>query len=220
MNLKLGSRVSLNSAHLAAVLTLLVTAVGQQLLQPGSLDLTKLGPWGGLVAVVIALVARSIIVPPNTPPVVPPPAPTPPAETKAPAALRMIYALAALILLAFALPRTQPSHAHAHETVAAAVAGCNKVAPVTADVGQVTICVEEAIAAAVAAGTTTFEDIATAVGTSCGMITAQEIANIIDLWTNGPAGDAGTLVIKSTKVAALLEDPDFRVKLRSIRHKE
>jgi hypothetical protein len=97
--------------------------------------------------------------------------------------------------------------------------GCNKVAPVTADVGQVTICVEEAIAAQVAAGATTFEDIAVAIGAACGAITAQEVQNIIQLWTNGPSDDAGTLVFKSLKVVQAMQDPAFVVKLKALKHK-
>jgi hypothetical protein len=75
MNLKLGSKVSLsiNWAHVAAVLTFVVGALGQYV-QSGSIDLTQLGPWGGLVALVISLLAKSILVP--TPPL-PAPAPVP-----------------------------------------------------------------------------------------------------------------------------------------------
>lgn len=63
MNLKVGSRISINWAHVAAVLTLVVAGVGQYV-QSGSLDLTKLGPWGALAATLIALLARSIVVTP------------------------------------------------------------------------------------------------------------------------------------------------------------
>jgi hypothetical protein len=104
-------------------------------------------------------------------------------------------------------------------TMVTAGGGCNKVAPVTQDVGAVTLCVEEAIANAVAAGATTFEDIASAVGTACGIITVQEVTNIINLWENGPSNDAGTLVFKSAKVAQMMQDPVFVLKLRAVKSK-
>jgi hypothetical protein len=99
---------------------------------------------------------------------------------------------------------------------AAVEGGCKNVPAVTVDVGQVTVCVEDAIIAQVQAGATTFEDIAIAIGTACGMITAQEVENIINLWTNGGGSDAGTLPLK---VIRALQDPIFAAKLRALHHK-
>ena len=59
-------KISINWVHVAAFLTLVVTYVGQYV-QTGSLDLTKLGPWGSLIAMIIALLARSIVVTPPPP---------------------------------------------------------------------------------------------------------------------------------------------------------
>jgi hypothetical protein len=92
-------------------------------------------------------------------------------------------------------------------------AGCNAIPAVTADVGQVTICVEQAILTQVQAGATTFEDIAVAIGASCGVITAQEVQNIINLWTSGDV-DAGTTTPFSVRTA------EMQAKLKAIHHKQ
>ena len=96
---------------------------------------------------------------------------------------------------------------------------CQSIPAVTTDVGQVTICVEDAILAQVQAGATTFEDIAIAIGSACGLITAQEVENIVNLWTNGSADAGTTLVFKSPAVAKAMQDPTFVAKLKALHHK-
>ena len=93
---------------------------------------------------------------------------------------------------------------------------CASVPAVTADVGQVTVCVENAIIAQVQAGATSFEAIAVAIGAGCGLITAQEVENIIQLWTNGTPADAGTAMHPA--LATAMADPTFMAKLKAIKH--
>ena len=54
-------KIKLNSAHIAAALTYFLAMLGAKYFQPGSIDLSKLGPWAPVVGLVIALVARSVI---------------------------------------------------------------------------------------------------------------------------------------------------------------
>jgi hypothetical protein len=89
------------------------------------------------------------------------------------------------------------------------VIGCPAVVN---DVGQVTICVEQAILAQVQAGQTTFEDIAVAVGSACGAITAVEVQNIINLWTSGATPDGGTLPYNAGT-------PEMQAKLKAVKSK-
>lgn len=94
-------------------------------------------------------------------------------------------------------------------------AGCNKplppIAPVAGDITGVVVCVENGILAAIQSGQTTFEDIAVALGTECGNITATGVEQIISLWLNGPpSGDA-------SPAAAPM---DVASKLRVVRHKK
>jgi hypothetical protein len=131
--------------------------------------------------------------------------------------MRFVYAFVAVISLAFFLaagPRTSSVGPIVGTTM-----GCNgQAVPVITDVGQVTICVEEAILAQVAAGATTFEDIAVALGTACGAITATEVENIISLWTNGSVLlDGGTTMRPA--LAKALQDPTFIAKLKALHHK-
>ena len=93
------------------------------------------------------------------------------------------------------------------------VIGCpSGSGPVVNDVGQVTICVEQAILAQVQAGQTTFEDIAVAVGSACGAITAVEVQNIINLWTSGTTPDGGTLPYNAGT-------PEMQAKLKAVKSK-
>lgn len=94
------------------------------------------------------------------------------------------------------------------------VIGCpsGSAGPVVNDVGQVTICVEQAILAQVQAGQTTFEDIAVAVGSACGAITAVEVQNIINLWTSGATPDGGTLPYNAGT-------PEMQAKLKAVKSK-
>ena len=97
--------------------------------------------------------------------------------------------------------------------VAVAAGACGPTTkPAINDVGQVAICVEQQILALVMAGTTTFEDIAVAVGNACGPITAVEVQNLINLWTNGGSSDAGT-----TPLAA--KTPEMQAKLKAVKSK-
>jgi hypothetical protein len=98
--------------------------------------------------------------------------------------------------------------------------GCNpKGAATSADIGQIVICAEGVIFAQVAAGQTTFEDIALAVSAQCGSITATEVENIISIWMG--ASDAGMLpyAVRDSKLAAKVADPQFQARLRLVHHK-
>jgi hypothetical protein len=131
----------------------------------------------------------------------------------------LVFALALVLLPAS--PETGGRIAkEAPETPGMVLVGCAKIPAVTTDVSQVTICVEEAIIAQVAAGATTFEDLAAAVGASCGPITVQEIQNIVDLWTSGTTdGGAAVLANARPKLAAAMADQAFVGKLKALKHK-
>jgi hypothetical protein len=134
--------------------------------------------------------------------------------------MRTVYAFIVALSLALLAIGQAPRSSTRTEITTGGVTGCNgQAVPIVTDVGQVTICVEQAILAEVAAGTTTFEDIALALGTACGAITATEVENIISLWTNGSVLlDGGTTTMRPA-LAKALQDPAFVAKLKAIHHK-
>ncbi len=140
--------------------------------------------------------------------------------------MRFVYAFVALFSFAMLAigqsPRSSTvANTDTHiEIATGGVTGCNGTAvPIITDVGQVTICVEQAILAQVAAGATTFEDIAVALGTACGAITAAEVENIIGLWTNGSMLAEGGTTTMRPALAKALQDPAFVAKLKAVHHK-
>src|SRR5271154_5852697 len=85
-----------------------------------------------------------------------------------------------------------------------ATGACVKAGTAIADAGQIAICVDNAVLAQVAAGLTTFEEIAAAIGTKCGALSAAEVEQII-------------AVLEGSSSPTITDE--LRTKLKAVHHK-
>jgi len=198
-------KLQINGQHIAATLVFLVSTFGPQLLPAGSLThwIGTLGPWGNLLALVIALIASSIFVIPGNPAGggtvnVTDKAPKPPTYRAMPA--MGFFAMSIGLFVCF---------------------DCGtKTVPIVSDVGQVSVCVVDAILSQVEAGQTDASSIALAVSSQCGAVTAEEVWTIIEILLAPPPDaaivltDAGTLPTIEVARARLTETT--KTKLRAV----